>query len=92
MDAGRWLKTNAPGSVTMTRNPWELHFYSEQKALQIPLAGLDKVIEVAKFYGATHLIPFDERPALQPWIDGEREGLKLVYDKGLKIYEIKMPR
>jgi 4-amino-4-deoxy-L-arabinose transferase-like glycosyltransferase len=92
MDAGRWLKTNAPGSVTMTRNPWELHFYSEQKAIQIPLAELDKVIEVAKFYGATHLIPFDERPALKPWIDGEREGLKLVYDKGLKIYEIKMPR
>ncbi|MFQ6040922.1 MAG: ArnT family glycosyltransferase [Candidatus Poribacteria bacterium] len=92
MDAGRWLKTNAPGSVTMTRNPWELHFYSEQKAIQIPLAGLDKVIEVAKFYGATHLIPFDGRPALQPWINGEREGLKLVYDKGLKIYEIRIPR
>ena len=88
MDAGRWLKANAPGSVTMTRNPWELHFYSEQKAIQIPLAELDKVIEVAKFYGATHLIPFDGRPALQPWIDGEREGLELVYDKGLKIYKI----
>lgn len=92
MDAGRWLKTNAPGSVTMTRNPWELHFYSEQKAIQIPLAELDKVIEVANFYDATHLIPFDGRPALQPWIDGEREGLELVYDKGLKIYEIRIPR
>ena len=92
MDAGRWLKTNAPGSVTMTRNPWELHFYSEQKAIQIPLAELDKIIEVAKFYGATHLIPFDGRPALQPWIDGEIPGLEVVYNKGLKIYGIKIPR
>ena len=49
------------------------------------------LLEVAKFYGATHLIPFDGRPALQPWLNGEREGLELVYDKGLKIYKIKIP-
>jgi len=89
MTAGRWLKANAPGSVTMTRNPWELHFYSEEKAIQIPLADLDKVIQVAKFYGATHLIPYKQRPALNPWINGETPGLKLVYDKmGLQIYQI----
>lgn len=88
MEAGRWLKANAPGSVTMTRNPWELHFYSEEKAIQIPLAELDKIIEVGRFYGATHLIPYDGRPTLKPWIEGEVPGLELVYDKGLQIYKI----
>jgi len=89
MAAGRWLKNNVPGSVTMTRNPWELHFYSEEKAIQIPLADLDKIIQVAKFYGATHLIPYNQRPALNPLVNGEVPGLKLVYDNmGLQIYEI----
>lgn len=89
MAAGRWLKANAPDSVTMTRNPWELHFYSEEKAIQIPLAELDKVLQVAKFYGATHLIPYSQRPALNPWVNGEIPGLKLVYDNmGLQICEI----
>ena len=89
MTAGHWLKANAPDSVTMTRNPWELHFYSEEKAIQIPLAELDKIIQIAKFYGATHLIPYNQRPALNTWINGEIAGLRLVYDNmGLQIYEI----
>jgi len=89
MSAGRWLKANAPNSVTMTRNPWELHFYSEEKAIQIPLVELDRIIQVGKFYGATHLIPYNQRPALNRWVNGEIPGLKLVYnDMGLQIYEI----
>jgi len=73
----------------MTRNPWELHFYSEEKAIQIPLVELDRIIQVGKFYGATHLIPYNQRPALNRWVNGEIPGLKLVYnDMGLQIYEI----
>ena len=88
IDAGKWLKSNAPNSITMTRNPWELHFYSEEKAIQIPLADLKKIIEIAKFYGATHLIPEKRRPGLEKWLSGEVAGLELVYNKGLKIYKI----
>jgi hypothetical protein len=89
MDVGRWVRRNAPGSVTMTRNPWELHFYSEEKAIQIPLAPLERVIEVARYYGATHLIPEQRRPALEPWVAGEAPGLrKVVEAHGVALYEI----
>jgi hypothetical protein len=88
IEAGKWIKANLPASITMTRNPWELHFYSEEKAIQIPLAELDGIVRVGKYYGATHLIPDNRRPALEKWLSGEVPGLELVYDYGLKIYKI----
>ena len=88
IDAGKWLRSNAPNSITMTRNPWELHFYSEEKAIQIPLADLKKIIEIAIFYGVTHLIPEKKRPGLEKWLSGEVAGLELVYNERLKIYKI----
>ena len=92
MAAGRWIRENLPGSITMTRNPWELHFYSEEKAIQIPLAGLKDIVEVGRYYGATHLIPDRHRPSLRRWISGELPGLELVYDRGLRIYQIHYDR
>ena len=88
IDAGKWIRSNAPNSITMTRNPWELHFYSEEKAIQIPLADLKKIIEIAIFYGVTHLIPEKKRPGLEKWLSGEVAGLELVYNERLKIYKI----
>ena len=89
MEAGNWLKENAPGSITMTREPGQLHFYSEEKGVQIPLAELDKIIEVMKFYKVTHIIPrVDIRPALKPLVESKIPGIKLVFDGGFKIYEI----
>ena len=101
MEAGKWLKENAPDSVVMYREPGGVSFYSEGKALQIPLDELDRTIMVMKFYNVTHIIPvaipgpLEEpiprwvlRPATKPLVEGKMPGLKLVYDKGLKIYEI----
>ena len=88
IDAGKWIRSNAPNSITMTRNPWELHFYSEEKAIQIPLADLKKIIEIAIFYSVTHLIPEKKRPGLEKWLSGEVAGLELVYNERLKIYKI----
>jgi hypothetical protein len=89
METGKWIKENIPGSITMFREPGQLHFYSEQKGVQIPLAELDEIIKVIKFYKVTHIIPqVNIRPALVPLVEGKMPGLKLVYDKGLKIYEI----
>ena len=101
MEAGKWLKENAPGSVAMYREPGGVSFYSEGKVIQIPLDELDRIIMVMKFYKVTHIIPYaipgplDEptpswvlRPAIKPLVEGEMPGLKLVYDGGLKIYEI----
>jgi 4-amino-4-deoxy-L-arabinose transferase-like glycosyltransferase len=89
MAAGRWLKANAPGSVTMTRNPWELHFYSQENAVQIPLGQLDQVLAVARYYGATHLIPDGRRPNLEPWLKGQVPGLRKVFAAyDVELYEI----
>jgi len=89
MEAGKWIKENLPGSITMFREPGQLHCYSEEKAIQIPLAELDKIIKVMRYYKVTHIIPrVSMRPALKPLVEGQVPGFKLVYDKGLEIYEI----
>lgn len=92
MDMGKWLKANLPSDVvTMTRNPWELHFYSDQPAVQIPRTTLDKTIEVMQFYHVSYIIPqLDIRPSLEPMVKGEKPGFQLVYDnKTLQLYKIR---
>ncbi|MFQ6041217.1 MAG: ArnT family glycosyltransferase [Candidatus Poribacteria bacterium] len=89
METGKWIKENIPGSITMFREPAQLHFYSEEKTIQAPLARLDQIIKVMKFYKVTHIIPkVNMRPALKPLVEGKSPGFKLVYDKGLEVYEI----
>jgi hypothetical protein len=91
MDMGKWLSENAPpDSITMTRNPWELHFYSEQTAIQIPRTTLEKTIEVMRYYKPRYIIPqLDIRPSLKSLVEGETPGLELVYDKKkIQLYEI----
>lgn len=90
MKLGEWMRTSLPrGTVTATRNPWELHFYSEQPAVQIPLASLERTLEVFRFYGVTHLVPDPRRPALQPLVLGKVPGLREVRRQGtLRLYRI----
>ncbi len=89
MDAGKWIAANLPGSITMVRRPSLLHFYSEEKAIQIPLASLKEIIRIMKYYGVTHLIPSGEaRRALAPVVSGEVAGFKKVYQRDVEIYEV----
>lgn len=89
MESGKWIKENLPGSIIMFREPGQLHFYSEEKGVQVPLAELDEIIKVMKFYKVTHIIPHvSMRPAIKPLAEGKVPGLKLIYNGGLKIYEI----
>jgi hypothetical protein len=89
IDAGAWIREHAPGAIVMTRHPWELSYYSGAKAIQIPLAPLARIIEVAAFYGATHLIPDPTRAVLTPWVSGRVPGLERVYEtRGLALYAI----
>jgi 4-amino-4-deoxy-L-arabinose transferase-like glycosyltransferase len=91
MDVARWLRENAPGAITMTRNPWELHYYTEQKAIQIPREELKDIVDVMRFYKVTHIIPqLNIRPTLKPLVTGEIPGLELVYkNRGLSLYKIR---
>lgn len=51
-----WLKAHTePGDVIMTRDPWELNWYSERKAVMIPNDDLATIERVAQQYGATYL-------------------------------------
>jgi 4-amino-4-deoxy-L-arabinose transferase-like glycosyltransferase len=91
MDMGNWLRENAlSDSITMTRNPWELHFYSEQPAIQIPRTTLNKTIEVMLYYKPDYIIPqLDIRPSLKPLVEGKLPGLELIYDnKKIQLYKI----
>ncbi len=73
----------------MFREPAQLHFYSEEKTIQVPLAELDQIITVMKYYGVTHIIPkVNMRPALRPLVEGKIPGFKLIHDQGLEIYQI----
>ncbi|HIA68991.1 TPA: glycosyltransferase family 39 protein [Candidatus Poribacteria bacterium] len=89
MKTGKWIHENLPGSIIMFREPAQLHFYSEEKTIQVPLANLDQIIQVMKFYKVTHIIPkLAMRPALKSLVEGKIPGFKLVYNQGLEIYEI----
>jgi hypothetical protein len=93
MEMGEWIKEHAPESITMTANPCGLHFYSEEKTVQLPLAPLHRVIEVARYYGVTHLIPDSTRPSILPWIRGAIPGLyRIVKIRHLELYEIDYTR
>jgi hypothetical protein len=83
MAMGEWMRANLPpDAVTATRNPWELHFYSEQPAIQIPIASLEKTVEVFRFYGVTHYIPDRRRPALKPGAARKLLIVKKVHEEG----------
>jgi 4-amino-4-deoxy-L-arabinose transferase-like glycosyltransferase len=90
MAMGEWMRANLPpDTVTATRNPWELHFYSEQPAIQIPIANLEKTLEVFQFYGATYYIPDRRRPALKPGAARRLLVVKKVHEEGdLRLFRI----
>ncbi|HEX8222167.1 MAG TPA: glycosyltransferase family 39 protein [Chloroflexia bacterium] len=51
-----WLRDNTtPQDVIMTRDPWELNWYSERRAVMIPNDDLATIEKVARQYGVTYL-------------------------------------
>lgn len=89
MAVGAWIKENAPGSVAMTQHPWGLHFYSEERAVQLPVTTLPRLVEAARHYGVTHLIADRYYPDLNSWVRGATPGLRLVVRKqDLLLFEI----
>ncbi len=93
IDAGRWIAVNFPESITMTRLPSLLHYYSGEKAVQIPLADLGDIVRIMKYYNVTHLIPNAEvRPALEQVVSGETAGFEKIYDREVEIYLVQYDR
>ncbi len=57
-------------TIVMTRNPWEVHFSTGFKTLQIPNNDPDTIYMVAKRYGANFLVLPGQRPVLDCLLDG----------------------
>ena len=81
-----WLRDNTPpDAVVMSRDPWELAFHSERRAVMIPYDDLPTIQDIARRYGVTHLhlsrLDDPARPALAPLYEGrEVWGFRKVYD------------
>lgn len=81
---GHWLKENAPGTVTMTRDPWELHWFSEAPAVQIPNENLEAFFSVAQHFKAEHVVLSYQRRFLfgATWTRGGEPLLEPVFESG----------
>ena len=69
--AGQWLAANTPpDAVIMTRDPWELNWYSQRRAVMIPMEPPDVIRAMGQQYGVTYLLlggpSGSKRPQLAP--------------------------
>ena len=56
VELSNWLKANtSPEDVVMTRNPWEVSWHSDRRAVMLPLGTIDDVYAVMRQYGVTVL-------------------------------------
>ena len=56
VELSNWLKANTtPNDVVMTRNPWEVSWHSDRRAVMLPLGSIDDVYAVMRQYGVTVL-------------------------------------
>jgi hypothetical protein len=90
IETGQWIAEHLTNSVTMTRNPWQLHFYSQQPAIQIPLAPAEDVVAVMRRFGVTHVIPDHRRPALIACMRRHPEAFPPVFGSGpVTLHEVR---
>ena len=53
---GEWIQENTPKeSIIMTRNPWELNYYSRRRAIMIPNEDFQTILEIVKKYHVDYL-------------------------------------
>ncbi len=84
--AGRWLRDNTPpDAIVMDNEPWDLHFYSDRKAVHLPHDSMELILWVMRTYGVTYITHTDQ---LESLYDGEFPVLELVNEEGLKIYKV----
>ena len=77
-------------AIVMTRNPWELLFYSpdSMRATGLPYAEPRVILAVAKYYGVTHLMNDRYRPGLKSFLRSRHPGVTQVVSRPQPVYEI----
>ncbi|HUO09648.1 MAG TPA: glycosyltransferase family 39 protein [Phycisphaerae bacterium] len=86
VSAGAWIGKNFPSAIVMCRNPWELQFYMgpQNKSVGLPYPqeevnrSANQIFAIARYYGVTHLLVDDMRPALAPYYLKRKPGLTRV--------------
>lgn len=66
--------------IIMTRNPWEVYYFTKVKCIQVPYENLEAVMNVAKIYKVSHLLLPVERHFLRPIYEGYVRDKKLVFE------------
>ena len=89
-DLGDWIQQRLPDAVFMTRNPWELLYHSAKtnKAVNVPLADAAEIFRIARYYRVTHYVHDGNRPAMWPYVNGSRPGLRAVEGAPGPVYQI----
>jgi hypothetical protein len=77
-------------AIVMTRNPWELLFYSpdSMKAVGLPHAEPRIIIAIAKYYGVTHLIYDRHRAGLKDYLNSGHPGIKRIMNSPSPMYAL----
>lgn len=94
VELANWLKANTPpDAVVMTRNPWEVSWHSERRAVMLPLGSREEVYAVMRQYGVTVLAldhindPGTIRQSLLPLYSfKDLPGISPRYDPGNDAY------
>ncbi|HEY1013355.1 MAG TPA: glycosyltransferase family 39 protein, partial [Herpetosiphonaceae bacterium] len=92
IEAFDWIKANTPpGSVVMTRVPWQLNWHAERPAVMRPnTSDMPTLLRIARYYEARYLLvnatandKDDAKIALGPLLRGQpADGFRLVHSIG----------
>jgi hypothetical protein len=84
--AGRWLAANTPpDAVIMTREPWELNWYSQRKVVMIPWGSVADVRQIGQQYHVTYLWLGGPTGTARPQLGPLYQGKPLA---GMTVHEV----
>ena len=91
------MKNTSVDSVIMTMDPWELNFHTRRRAVMVPLANYDAILEIMEKYEVTYLQLGKDttwgRDDLSDLVSGESSDVRFeeVYeDDDSLIYKVRL--
>ncbi|GEM_PF-5674896 len=77
-------------SIMMTRNPWEMLFYTAEgmRGVGLPYEKPEVIFAIARYYNVTHFVWDMDRPGLREFLRKGHPGLKMITSRPFPVYEI----
>jgi hypothetical protein len=92
---GKWVNKNAPNAIIMSRDPWEITFYTpNSKGVTFPdpdddgQEGARQIFAIARYYHVTHILMDDPRQSLFPYMEGRIPGFKRMKGAPGAFFEV----